>query len=169
MLLTAGCGHAPPLLPARVAEQSDCGHLGWPVDGPLSSPFGRRDGRPHEGVDLAVPDGTPVRAACGGVVAYAGAKLAGYGRLIMLTHPDGRTTVYAHNQALLVRVGEVVKRGQVIARSGHSGRATAPHVHFEVRTGGERPVPVDPLAYLDAPAPSAVGALRAPVVVRAAP
>lgn len=136
------------------------GSLGWPVAGTLSSPFGARDGRPHEGVDLLVPDGTPVHAAADGKVIYAGARLRGYGNLVLVDHgrladPRGGgaegaphvVTVYAHNERLLVVEGQRVRRGDVIARSGHTGRASAPHCHFEVRVDG---VPRDPLPWLPA-------------------
>jgi murein DD-endopeptidase MepM/ murein hydrolase activator NlpD len=141
--------------------EGPCERLLRPVDGPLSSPFGRREGRPHEGIDLAVPDGTPVRAACDGQVTYAGARLAGYGNLLIVRHANARTTVYAHNQQLLVAPGQEVRRGQTVAFSGHSGRATAPHVHFELRLGSGTPVPVDPLPYF-APAATTYAARRPP-------
>ena len=126
-------------------DPAPAGQLGWPVDAAISSPFGWRDGRPHQGIDLVVPDGTPVRAAGDGVVAYAGDRIRGYGRLVIVEHAGGLVTVYAHNEALLVVEGQLVSRAQVIARSGHTGHVTAPHVHFEVRVGGR---PVDPLPYL---------------------
>jgi murein DD-endopeptidase MepM/ murein hydrolase activator NlpD len=131
-----------PVAPSRprAAIQID-----WPADGPLSSPFGMRDGRPHEGIDLAVPDGTEVHAALEGVVAYAGDRVRGYGKVILLEHPGGLVTVYAHNSELLVKEKTNIARGQVIAHSGHTGRSTAPHVHFEVR---ENFTPRDPLDYL---------------------
>jgi murein DD-endopeptidase MepM/ murein hydrolase activator NlpD len=115
------------------------------VSGTLSSPFGRREGQPHDGIDLAVPEGTPVRAACDGRVAYAGDRLRGYGRLVIVAHAGGLATVYAHNSRLEVQEGEPVARGQEIARSGQTGRASAPHVHFEVRRDNH---PEDPLKYL---------------------
>ncbi len=124
-----------------------CASMLWPVDGPLSSPFGRRDGRPHEGIDLAVAEDTPVRAACDGVVAYAGDGLRGYGNLVIVRHAGELATLYAHNRALLVRQGDPVARGQVIARSGATGRVTAPHLHFEVRKDS---IARDPLGYLHA-------------------
>jgi murein DD-endopeptidase MepM/ murein hydrolase activator NlpD len=114
------------------AEETD---LAWPVEAPISSRFGMRDGRAHQGLDLAVPDGTEVRAAASGEVVYAGDQVRGYGHLVILRHPGGLETLYAHNTALLVGQGATVERGQVIALSGHSGHATAPHVHFEVREG----------------------------------
>jgi murein DD-endopeptidase MepM/ murein hydrolase activator NlpD len=128
----------------RVYTVGSCAELSWPVEAPLSSPFGRRDGKLHEGIDLAVPEGTPVHAACDGVVAYAGAKLRGYGNLVILQHGD-LATVYAHNSALLVREGLKVSRGALIARSGATGHVTAPHLHFEVRRDGKA---TDPLIYL---------------------
>jgi murein DD-endopeptidase MepM/ murein hydrolase activator NlpD len=129
---------------ANAKTSGPCGML-WPVDGPLSSPFGRRDGQPHDGIDLAVGEGTPVRAVCDGEVAYAGDKLRGYGRLVVLSHAGGFATVYAHNSLLEVKEGAHVARGQEIARSGATGHVTAPHVHFEVRRDNR---PEDPLQYL---------------------
>jgi len=117
----------------------------WPVDGVVTSRFGRRHGRMHDGIDIAAPRGTPVRAAASGVVVYADRRLAGYGNLIILRHDANLFTVYAHNQRNLVRVGQRVRQGQTIALVGSTGRATGPHLHFEVRIGAK---PVDPLAYL---------------------
>jgi len=122
------------------------GVFAWPLSHPrLSSPFGSRWGRPHEGIDLSTPPGTPVMAAADGVVAYAGHGIRGYGNLLVVAHDGGLMTVYAHNAVLSVRQGEHVKRGQVIAMSGQSGRATAPHLHFEVRRGES---PIDPMPFL---------------------
>lgn len=119
--------------------------LAWPAAGPVSSWFGTRAGRPHDGIDIAVPDGTAIAAAASGVVRYAGNAVRGYGNLILLEHAGGWVTLYAHNQALLVRERQPVGRGEVIALSGHTGNATAPHLHFEVRQGVR---PQDPLKYL---------------------
>ena len=124
---------------------ADCAAMLWPVDGPLSSGFGRREGKTHDGIDLAVAEDTPVRAACDGVVAYAGDGMHGYGNLVVLRHAGALATLYAHNRELLVRQGDAVARGQVIARSGATGRVTAPHLHFEVRLGNS---PVNPHPYL---------------------
>lgn len=127
------------------------GLLAWPVRGIVSSLFGTRDGHPHQGIDIAVPDDTPVRAAAAGEVVYAGSRLRGYGHLVMLRHDgllDGLVTIYAHNSKLLVQEGQRVARGQIIARSGHSGHVTGPHVHFEVRANG---APTDPYAWLPPP------------------
>jgi murein DD-endopeptidase MepM/ murein hydrolase activator NlpD len=120
----------------------------WPLARPvISSGYGMRWGRLHEGLDLAAPTGTPVLAAADGEVIYAGDKIRGYGNMVVLRHDRGVLTVYAHNSVVLVRRGDRTRRGQMIARVGQSGRATAPHLHFEVR---ESEVPRDPLAYLPA-------------------
>jgi len=126
-----------------------CAAMLWPVDAPISSGFGSSDGRSHrhEGIDLAVASDTPVRAACDGVVAYAGNGMRGYGNLVILRHEGQLATMYAHNSALMVHEGELIVRGQVIARSGQTGHASAPHVHFEVRKGS---IARDPLGYLPA-------------------
>ncbi len=118
--------------------------LAWPVMGRLTSSFGTRWGSVHEGVDLGVPIGTPVRAAAEGVVSFAAVRGA-YGWLVVIEHADGWETYYAHNSQLLVKVGDSVQQGQVIAKSGSSGRTTGPHLHFEVRRNG---VPIDPMRYL---------------------
>jgi len=138
-----------PPLPAAIAAPPPAlaGALSWPVEAPVTSGFGRRDGYPHEGIDLGVPDGTAVRAAAAGQVVVAGERLSGYGRLLVVDHGAGLSTVYAHNSELVVAEGDSVSRGQVIALSGHTGRVTAPHLHFEVRRDGEA---VDPLPYLGA-------------------
>lgn len=118
----------------------------WPVrDAVISSHYGRRWGRAHEGIDLAAPQGTPVFAAREGVVLYASDKLGGYGKMVVLQHDGDLLTAYAHNASLLVREGDRVRAGQMIARVGRTGRASAPHLHFEVRRGQ---IPQNPLNYL---------------------
>ncbi|MDQ6958747.1 MAG: M23 family metallopeptidase [Mariprofundaceae bacterium] len=119
--------------------------LSWPVRGKVTSKFGRRHGRPHDGIDISVPEGTPVRAAAEGDVVYSSRRLTGYGNLIIIRHTHDMFTAYAHNQSNLVRRGTHVKRGEIIARAGRTGHASGPHVHFEVRRG---PTPVNPLVYL---------------------
>jgi lipoprotein NlpD len=131
----------------RPADGKAREELRWPVaKGYISSAFGRRWGRKHEGIDLAAPSGTPVLAARSGRVLYAGNSVAGYGNMVVLQHQDDLLTAYAHNSILLVRVGDRVKAGQIIARVGQSGRATGPHLHFEVRRGH---VPLNPLHFLE--------------------
>jgi murein DD-endopeptidase MepM/ murein hydrolase activator NlpD len=131
-------------------QPESCLPLAWPVDGAVSSPFGARDGRAHAGIDLAVAEGTDVRAACDGVVRFAGTE-RGYGLVVIVRHASGLETLYAHNRELLVRAGEAITRGALVARSGQTGNATAPHVHFEVHDGA---VARDPVGYL-APRPVA--------------
>lgn len=118
--------------------------LAWPTLGVLISGFGERDRDQHEGIDLASPEGTPVRAAEQGTVLFAGEQ-RGYGNLVLLEHSGGLVTVYAHNAKNLVKKGERVTRGEQIARVGHTGNATGPHLHFEVRVGVR---PRDPLGFL---------------------
>ena len=118
----------------------------WPVrGGKLTSRFGRRGKRPHEGIDIAAAEGTAVLAAAEGVVIYAGSGLRGYGNLILVRHDGGIVTVYAHNRRNLVKEGDRVTQGQVIAEVGHTGRTSGNHLHFEVRRGD---TPVDPLDHV---------------------
>ena len=122
--------------------------LRWPVAAPrLTSAFGTRWGKIHEGIDMAAPIGTPVFAAAAGDVIYAGDHVRGYGNMVVLKHGGDLVTVYAHNSLLLVHTGDRVTVGQEIARIGDTGRSTAPHLHFEVRRGE---VPQDPMPFLPA-------------------
>ena len=136
---------------SRAAVPIDPGRppsLRWPLASPrivVGSPFGARDGRPHEGIDLPAPVGTPVLAAADGQVAYAGNGIRGYGNLVVLKHAGDLLTVYAHASVLLVSRGQPVHIGDRIALVGQSGRATGPHLHFEVRAGQ---IPHDPMTFL---------------------
>jgi len=108
----------------------------WPVSGKVVSGFGSgKDGLTNEGINIAVAAGTPVKAAASGTVRYAGNELRGYGNLVLIEHSGGYVTAYAHNQALTVKRGDKVKRGEVIARSGKTGNVTSPQLHFEIRKG----------------------------------
>ena len=118
--------------------------LVWPVSGPVTSGFGWRWGRMHEGIDIAVPTGTPVVAAASGHVIVAG-WMGGYGNLVVIDHGGGLATAYGHNSSFAVGSGSTVSQGQTIAYAGSTGNSTGPHVHFEVRVNGS---PVDPLGYL---------------------
>jgi murein DD-endopeptidase MepM/ murein hydrolase activator NlpD len=118
--------------------------LVWPVDGPVTSGFGMRWGRMHEGIDIAVPTGTAVRASASGTVIHSG-WLGGYGNLVVIDHGNGLATAYAHNSSLLVSVGQGVTQGETVSLAGSTGNSSGPHVHFEVRVNG---VAVDPLLYL---------------------
>jgi len=117
-----------------------------PVRGRVIAAFGPKpNGFQNDGINLAVPEGTPVKAAEDGVVAYAGNELKGYGNLVLVRHSNGFVTAYAHASEILVKRGEAVKRGQVIAHSGQTGNVTSPQLHFEIRKGA---TPVDPAQYL---------------------
>jgi len=117
----------------------------WPVRGKITSGFGVRNGAHHDGVDISVRKRTLVHAAEVGRVIHSDNSLAGYGNLIIVKHRGALSSVYAHNHKNLVRVGDFVEQGQVIAESGQTGRASAPHLHFEIRRSGRA---VNPLGYL---------------------
>ncbi len=125
------------------APQPALSGFGWPVDGQLLNKFGPGGG--GDGIDIAVPEGTPVKAALGGDVIYAGNSLSGYGNLVLLRHEDGLVTAYAYNKELLVKKGARVLQGEVVANSGKTGAARQAALHFEVRRGTK---PVDPLTFL---------------------
>ena len=110
--------------------------LALPLNGTVTSEFGMRDGRPHKGIDIAADKGNPIHAALNGKVVYSGTQ-RGYGNVIILEHDDYVMTVYAHNEANLVRLGEVISKGQPIATVGQTGTASGPHVHFEYRVKGK--------------------------------
>jgi len=135
------------------------GHFIWPTSGEISSPFGPRGASNHDGIDIAAPEGTPIRAAASGWVLYAGV-LRGYGRVVILGHDYGLTSVYAHSRDVYVRVGTRVQRGSVIASVGRTGRATGPNLHFEIRRAN---VAADPLHYLPQRLPVLAEARRLPI------
>jgi murein DD-endopeptidase MepM/ murein hydrolase activator NlpD len=118
----------------------------WPAQGVLTSGYGWRWGRMHNGIDIGAPTGTPIVAAAPGVVTYARWNSGGYGNLVEVTHPDGSLTLYAHNNRILVEEGEQVEQGQHIADMGSTGFSTGPHLHFELHSAGEGVV--NPIAYL---------------------
>jgi murein DD-endopeptidase MepM/ murein hydrolase activator NlpD len=130
-------------VPAPTGAASAAGYV-WPVHGVLTSYYGWRWGRMHEGIDIAVSSGTPVVAAAAGTVIVAG-WMGGYGNLVVVDHGGGVSTAYGHNTSVAVGVGQQVAQGQLIAYSGNTGHSTGPHVHFEVRINGAA---VDPLGYL---------------------
>lgn len=138
------------VLPKReriAAAPATGGKLLWPVQGKVIAGFGPRpDGSRNDGVNLAVPQGTDVRAAQAGVVAYAGSELKEYGNLILIDHVGGLVTAYAHNEQLLVRQGDKIERGQVVAKAGGTGTVTQPQVHFQLRRGT---VPIDPTPFME--------------------
>ncbi|MGG6266309.1 peptidoglycan DD-metalloendopeptidase family protein [Leptolyngbya sp. AN03gr2] len=118
----------------------------WPAKGVLTSPYGWRWGRMHKGIDIAAPVGTPIMAAAPGKVVTAGWNDGGYGKLVEVEHADGSVTLYAHNNRILVRVGQQVRQGQQIAEMGSTGFSTGPHSHFEVHLPGRGAV--NPMAVL---------------------
>jgi murein DD-endopeptidase MepM/ murein hydrolase activator NlpD len=125
----------------------------WPVKGRVISGFGTRpDGGHNDGVNISVPQGTDVKAAENGVVAYAGSELKGYGNLVLVRHANNWVSAYANNEAILVKRGDKVTRGQVIAKAGATGSVSQPQVHFELRKGSR---PVDPTKYMSSMAAQA--------------
>lgn len=118
----------------------------WPTKGVLTSGYGWRWGRMHKGIDIAGPVGTPIVAAADGVVSYAGWNSGGYGYLVEIQHPDGSLTLYAHNNRILVQVGQQVAQGQQISEMGSTGYSTGPHLHFEVHPSGKGAT--NPMAFL---------------------
>lgn len=136
--------------PVTVAKSTSDGDSGfrWPVRGRVIAGFGKKpNGERNDGIDLAVPEGTEVKAAETGVVIYAGNELKSYGNLVLIKHENGWVSAYAHNKELLVKRGDQVQRGQVISHAGRSGGVETPQVHFELRKGA---TPVDPMKYLSA-------------------
>jgi murein DD-endopeptidase MepM/ murein hydrolase activator NlpD len=141
---------APPVQQTSVKTAEPVGALPnflWPVRGRIIAGFGTKpNGLQNDGIDLAVPQGTPIKAADDGVVAYASNELKGYGNLVLIRHSSGYITAYAHASKILVKRGETVKRGQVIAESGETGNVNSPELHFEIRKGAS---PVDPAQFLN--------------------
>lgn len=141
----------PPDVAAALARSSGEGsggtaptRLAWPAKGTVTSKFGPRWGRMHEGIDIGARPGTPIYAAAAGRVLSAG-RLGAYGNVVILRHEGGLATVYAHTRRVYVRKGQRVRKGDHIADVGSSGNATGPHLHLEVRLHDR---PVDPLRYL---------------------
>ncbi|MBI5048495.1 MAG: M23 family metallopeptidase [Deltaproteobacteria bacterium] len=117
----------------------------WPVKGIVISPFGVRNGQKHDGIDISAKEGSPVFAADEGEVIYSDDGIRGYGNIVMLKHKQGFITVYAHNKENLVKVGEAVKKGAIIAKLGDTGNTSSPHLHFEIRKDRR---PRNPLFFL---------------------
>lgn len=145
---TANVDEKPAETPAKAAETTSAlPTFRWPVRGKVVTSYGAKtNGKSNDGINLAVPEGTPVKAAEDGVVAYSGNELKGYGNLVLVRHSNGYVTAYAHASELLVKRGDSIKRGQVIAKSGQSGEVASPQLHFEIRKGSS---PVDPLQFLN--------------------
>lgn len=131
--------------PQKPGATTAKGKLAWPVKGTLTSKYGKRKGRMHEGIDIGAKTGTPIHAADGGKVMFSGWGPTGYGRMLIIKHTDHMTTLYAHTSKNLVAKNSHVSKGQLIGRVGATGRATGPHLHFEVRNDA---APKNPLHYL---------------------
>jgi murein DD-endopeptidase MepM/ murein hydrolase activator NlpD len=141
----APTGPAPSMSPDPV-QSAAIGGFRWPVRGRIISGFGKKpNGERNDGINLAVPEGTPVKAAEDGTVIYSGNELKSYGNLILIRHADGWVSAYAHNRELTVNRGDQVRRGEIVAMSGMSGGVTTPQVHFELR---REATPVDPISHL---------------------
>jgi murein DD-endopeptidase MepM/ murein hydrolase activator NlpD len=138
----AGSGAAQ--APEPKLELSAQARLQWPLAGVLYARFGPRGETRHDGLDIAAPAGTLIRSSGEGSVLYSGEQ-RGYGHVVILQHPDGLVSLYAHNSENLVAEGARVRSGEAIARVGEASRTSGPHLHFEVREAG---VPRDPLKYL---------------------
>jgi murein DD-endopeptidase MepM/ murein hydrolase activator NlpD len=133
----------PPIKAEKVVIEK--GRFSWPLRGKVVSRFGMRKGTMHDGIDVAAPRGTAVKAADEGEVVFSKKGMRGYGNIVIIKHKGNLYTVYAHNEANLVRAGEKVRKGKRIAKVGKSGNATGYHLHFEVRAGAK---PTNPLFYL---------------------
>jgi lipoprotein NlpD len=134
---TPSRGVMPPVEPTEKA-------LLWPINGSINSGYGARGAAFHDGIDIGAPEGTPIRAVDKGEVIYSD-QIRGYGNIVIVRHGGGIVSVYAHNQINLVREGQSVDRGEVIAKVGSTGRVTGPHLHFEIR---KHNAAQDPMRYL---------------------
>jgi murein DD-endopeptidase MepM/ murein hydrolase activator NlpD len=117
----------------------------WPVEGRLGDGFEDNERKRHQGIDIRISEGTPIKASGAGTVIYSGNTIKGYGNMVILRHSEEYVTVYAHNQVNLVEERDRVEKGQVIGKVGQTGRATGPHLHFEIRRNNK---PIDPMLYL---------------------
>ncbi len=117
----------------------------WPVEGKISNPFEEAESRRHQGIDISSAMGTPIKASNAGKVIYSNNGIKGYGNLIILRHSEEYVTVYAYNQVNLVEEGTWVEKGQIIGKVGQTGKATGPHLHFEIRKNNKA---LDPLLFL---------------------
>ena len=117
----------------------------WPVEGKINDAFEEAENRRHQGIDISSPPGTPIKASNAGMVVYSSNTIKGYGNLVIVRHSEEYVTVYAHNEVNLVEEGTWIQKGQIIGKVGQTGRASGPHLHFEIRRNNK---PVDPLLFL---------------------
>ncbi len=143
-------GEPTPLSPAAATAPppGPAPRFQWPVNGKVITPYGNAGGQKSDGIDIAATNGTPVKAADGGKVVYAGDGVPHLGNLLLVEHSAGYITAYGNNESLLVKKDDVVKKGQTIARAGSSGGAASPRLHFEIRRGGSQTL--DPMTMLPA-------------------
>jgi murein DD-endopeptidase MepM/ murein hydrolase activator NlpD len=140
-------GEPTPLSPAATAPPpGPTPRFQWPLHGKIITPYGNAGGQKSDGIDIATSNGAPVKAADGGEVVYAGDGIPKLGNLLLVKHSAGYITAYGNNEALLVKKGDEVKKGQTIARAGSSGGAESPRLHFEIRRGGNQTI--DPISML---------------------
>lgn len=133
--------------PAKADATASLPSFRWPVRGRVIAGYGAKtNGKQNDGINVAVPEGTPIKAADDGVVAYAGNELKGYGNLVLVRHASGYVSAYAHASEITVKRGDTIKRGQVVGKAGQTGDVTSPQLHFEIRKGS---APVDPLQFLN--------------------
>ena len=153
----AAAGQPTPLSPAAheaskteasVAATPPPPRMAWPLNGKVLVPYGSQGGQKNDGIDIQATTGEAVKAADGGTVIYAGSDVAHLGNLLLVQHQGGYITAYGNNEALLVKKGDAVKRGQTIAKAGNSGGVASPRLHFEVRRGGSKTI--DPMTVLPA-------------------
>lgn len=140
-------GQPTPLSPPAKEKATRAPRFEWPVHGKIVVPYGNHDGQKNDGIDIQAEKDTPVHAADSGTVVYAGNEVRGMGNLLLVSHPGGYITAYGYNDSLLVKKGETVKKGQIIAKVGISGSAPDPRLHFEVRRGNKT---IDPTTVLPA-------------------
>jgi murein DD-endopeptidase MepM/ murein hydrolase activator NlpD len=140
-------GEPTPLSPAAATPPpGPTPRFQWPLQGKIITPYGNSGGQKSDGIDIATTNGAPVKAADGGKVVYAGDGVPHLGNLLLVEHSAGYITAYGNNEALLVKKGDEVKKGQTIARAGSSGGAESPRLHFEIRRGGSQTI--DPISML---------------------
>jgi murein DD-endopeptidase MepM/ murein hydrolase activator NlpD len=146
----SAAGEPTPLSPAAATAPppGPAPRFQWPVNGKVITPYGTAGGQKSDGIDIATTNGTPVKAADGGKVVYAGDGVPHLGNLLLVEHSAGYITAYGNNESLLVKKDDVVKKGQTIARAGSSGGAASPRLHFEIRRGGSQTL--DPMTMLPA-------------------
>lgn len=146
-IATAPATKAPEINTGTGVESAKSGSFRWPVRGRVISGYGvKASGERNDGINIEVPEGTPIKAAEGGTVIYAGNELKGYGNLVLIKHPNGMVSAYAHASELLVKRDDVIMRGQTIGKVGATGNVARPQLHFELRNGNR---PVDPLPMLN--------------------